>query len=583
MAAPQQSQEHTRRDSDSDSDSESDDESESSAGLSRRQVLGGGAAAVGAAVIASSRIGPAFADTVSGTGTGTGGAATPNGCEIGPTMAVKRADAAYKCRMDAAKYQRSLALPDHPCSGDDARYANKIASFTKCLPHDNLGQVDPAAYAALLRAVSSGLPNDFENIPMGGPMRLTDPQAAFAFALEGPDSHQLSIRSSPAFAGAERAAEMAEMYWLALARDVPFTDLATNAVVQQAAADLTTLGGYLGPRTGGAVTTGTVFRGPTSGDLAGPYLSQFLWKDIPYGPNTMSQRMANPASGVDFMTAYAEWLAVQRGKLPADGPVDATLRYMRNGRDIAAWVRRDFPFQGPLNAALILMGTPGTADAGNPYLGSKSQDGFVTFGGPYVVDLVSRVANAALKGTWYQKWCVHRALRPEVFGGRVHNHKVGAANYPLHPDIIQRSAAVQATFDRTGTYLLPQAYPSGSPAHPAYPSGHATFAGAGVTVLKALFNESAVLPNPVVASSDGLSLQPWTGAPLTVGGELNKLATNIGMARAFAGIHWRSDVIEGMRVGEAVAIGVMKDLRATTNERFGGFSLTRFDGTTITI
>jgi membrane-associated phospholipid phosphatase len=160
---------------------------------------------------------------------------------------------------------------------------------------------------------------------------------------------------------------------------------------------------------------------------------------------------------------------------------------------------------------------------------------------------------------------------------------VGAANYPLHPDIIQRSVAVQATFDRTGTYLLPQAYPSGSPAHPAYPSGHATFAGAGVTVLKALFNESAVLPNPVVASSDGLSLQPWTGAPLTVGGELNKLATNIGMARAFAGIHWRSDVIEGMRVGEAVAIGVMKDLRATTNERFGGFSLTRFDGTTITI
>jgi hypothetical protein len=45
-----------------------------------------------------------------------------------------------------------------------------------------------------------------------------------------------------------------------------------------------------------------------------------------------------------------------------------------------------------------------------------------------------------------------------------------------------------------------------------------------VSVLKAFFNGAWVIPNPVVPSDDGLSMQPWKGEPLTVGGELNKLA-----------------------------------------------------------
>jgi hypothetical protein len=68
-----------------------------------------------------------------------------------------------------------------------------------------------------------------------------------------------------------------------------------------------------------------------------------------------------------------------------------------------------------------------------------------------------------------------------------------------------------------------------------------------------------------------------------VGGELNKLAGNIAMGRAFEGLHWRSDGLEGLRLGEAVALGILADERATFNGRFGGFSLTRFDGTTITL
>jgi len=127
------------------------------------------------------------------------------------------------------------------------------------------------------------------------------------------------------------------------------------------------------------------------------------------------------------------------------------------------------------------------------------------------------------------------------------------------------------------------AYPEGCPTHPAYPAGHACIVGAGVTVLKAFFNETFVIPKPVVAAPDGLSLLPYKGAPLTIGGELNKLASNIALGRNTAGVHWRSDGIEGLKMGESVAIQILKDYRKTYNEDFCGYSLTKFDGTTITI
>jgi hypothetical protein len=127
------------------------------------------------------------------------------------------------------------------------------------------------------------------------------------------------------------------------------------------------------------------------------------------------------------------------------------------------------------------------------------------------------------------------------------------------------------------------AFPEGSPTHPAYGAGHATVAGACVTILKAFFDESFVLPQPVEASADGLSLTPYSGPPLTVGGELNKLASNIALGRNIAGVHWRSDATESLRLGEEVALRFLREERACFNERFDGFSLTRFDGASIIV
>jgi len=141
-------------------------------------------------------------------------------------------------------------------------------------------------------------------------------------------------------------------------------------------------------------------------------------------------------------------------------------------------------------------------------------------------------------------------------------------------------------FIRNGTWLLPHEFPEGCPQHPSYGQGHATVAGACATMVKAFFDDRFVLPNPVVPNSDGTALLRYTGpdaGALTVGGEINKLASNIGIGRDHAAVHWRSDYQEALLLGEQVAISILRDQKRTYNEAFAGFTFTRFDGTQITV
>lgn len=506
------------------------------------------------------------------------------GADIESIGDIRRHLQAYQVRQKSALGLLKRPGVPHPDNGDESLYPTRIGSYSKCLPHDDQGNVDPAAYDLLVKATRSGLAADFEAIPMGGTLKLANPRAGRTFDLEGLDSNEAAIPPAPEFSSAWEASEMAEVYWAALTRDVPFSDYETDASIDQAAADLSNFSDFRGPKEGGAVTAATLFRGVTAGDLTGPYISQFLWRDVPYGPITFAQKYRSAQAGSDYMTSFADCLARQRGVAPAPSvPLDATPRYIRNGRDLAEWLHRDFSFQGGLNATLMLLGMgPGALDAANPYLASATQAANISFGAAHVSDLVARVANAALRAAWYQKWNVHRRVRPEAFSMRVHNQVTGVATSPIHSELLN-SAAVSAVFSAQGTYLLPMAYAEGCPTHPAYPAGHASFIGACVTVLKAFFKESFVIPAPVVPSPDGLSLLPYAGPALTVGGELDKLAANVSLGRDTAWVHWRTDGIEGMNLGEAVAIGVLRDLKATYAEDFGGFSLTKFDGTTITV
>lgn len=500
--------------------------------------------------------------------------------------AEERRRSAIKLRQDAATRQGSRPMPIHLSNGDEESLPRYVAAFTKGLPHSQLGEVVPAAYETLLRAIRSGKHSDFESVSIGSGRRLTSPQAAYSYVLEGADSHSFEIPLVPQFDGPEAAAEMAELYWQALARDVPFAEYATSPVIREAAGDLSRMTAFSGPKMQGAVAPETIFRGNTQSDLQGHFISQFLWRPVPQGSGKLDQRYATPKAGSDFMASYPEWLQIQTGVPPWRQCVfEDKPRYIRNGRDLAEYVHYDFLYQAFQNAALILLDAgPETVlnynsyrSENNPYVHSKVQDGFVTFGFAQTVDWVARVTTAALKAAWCQKWLVHRRIRPEAFSGRVHHQKNGSGSYPIHSDLLQ-SPVLDAVKQRFGSFLLPQAYPEGSPLHPAYPSGHATVAGACVTVLKALFDENALLPDCVAPSADGLSLVSCSHLAPTVGNELNKLAFNICCGRDFAGIHYRTDATGGLALGEQVAITVLQDLAQTLSEEFAGFQFHRFDG-----
>ncbi len=483
------------------------------------------------------------------------------------------------CAELARRRNTPVAVPR--ANGEETDYPRPFANYSKGLSHDALGEVVPAAYDALLTAVRTGRPADFDAIPLGGVRKLTSPQAGLAFDLEGPDSASVPLRPAPRIDQPENSGEMAELYWMALARDVAFTDYAGDATIAAAAADLSRMSDFRGPKDGGGVSPATIFRGTAPGNTSGPFVSQFLLLDVPYGSLTINQRQRTVLPGIDFLTSYDQWLASQNGAPPTGDVLDSTPRYVRNLRDLAAYVHADALYEAYLNACLILLGLGAPFDPGLPTSHSANQIGFAEYGGPHVLSLVCEVATRALKAVWYEKWFVHRRQRPEEFGGRVHNHVTGAASYPIDRELLA-SAALSAIHARTGSYLMPQAFPEGAPTHPSYGSGHATVAGACVTVLKAFFDEKYILPAPVVPDPTGTTIVPWTGDSLTVGGELNKLAANIPTGRNAAGIHWRTDFSEALLLGEAIALGILVEQKLGHNQKFD-YTLTTFDGTPITV
>lgn len=532
--------------------------------ISRRGFLGGVSAIAAAAAV----VGPSAAADAGAAGPGT---------PLANVAARRRR--ANSLRVSAARRHLLAPLTVQATNGDEARYGDFRASYSKGLPHNALGEVDPAAFAALQVAGNATNGAGYELIPLGGARKQVSPQACLSYELSGIDGQDTRIAPPPTFASADQATEMLEVYWQALTRDVPYRVYDLDSTVADAVDELNAVSVRIG--TGATVTPGNLFRGETPGDLIGPYISQFLWLPVPYGPTRIDQRYAQP-NPEDFMTSYGEWLAIQNGVNPTRTLTFGPGVYIHDNRTLGEWVRVDVSFQGPLNAALICLGFGGAAlSPTNPYRSLAKQAAFANFGGPEILHLVTMSARAALVGAWFQKWSCHRWLRPEAFAGRVHNQVTGVKDYGIHPDATS-SEAVLRLLSANGTALLPLAFPEGSPTHPSFPAGHAAIAGAGSTMLKALFDENFVIPNPVEASADGSTLDPYAGT-LTLGNEFNKLAANIAIGRDAAGVHYRADGVDGMALGEQIAIGILQDYSVTHSEEFAGFRFTRFDGVRIQI
>ncbi|BDG73070.1 vanadium-dependent haloperoxidase [Roseomonas fluvialis] len=523
---------------------------------------------------------------------------------------------ATEIRASCVRATSAIPIAPHPANGDEARYPNAIGSDTRSLPHNERGEVDPAAWRAYVVACQSGESADFEKVPLGGVRRLGNPLGTLAVSFCGLDPTQIAIPAPPTLTSAERAGEAVEAYWHALLRDVPlaeYQDATENRDVLAACGELSRLGDFRGPKAGGRVTPATLFRGTAlyfdaadprgrvatpPGVLDGPMVSQFLLRDVPFGSQWISARIRPATPGSEFLTTYEDWLRAQNGQPPQRGvQFEATPRYIATGRDLAEWVRHLPLFQ---TTVLLLLTTgafapdprfggmfPGAqppTPASNPYRSLRTQNPASSFGPPHIMALLSEGTNNVIRAAYWQKYFVHRTLRPEAYGGLAHHRLVnGVTDYPL-PDAFLRSEALDRTRAKQGTHLLSQIYPDGSPNFSAYPGGASSVSSVTATLLKAFFDESRVIENPVQPDPrDPTRLVPYNGPALTLGGELNKLATNYGCARNWGGIHWRSDAAASMVIGEEVAIGMLREIRMTLREPFDGFSFTGFDGRRITV
>lgn len=563
------------------------------------------------------------------------------------------------------KGPRANGDEDREFGPDKLRY---IGSFHKTLPHNKFGEVDPVAYAEFRKiAQDSNAPGagDFEEVDagpidfaphhaaLGCPQkpaladRLVSPQAGRARETSGPDPRDLEMLPPPGVLSDSTAAEMTELYWMALLRDVSFDLLADPSNTATVLSDLAPafqraldndksegrlrLGLDLPKGADGklALTPRTLFRCGLPDEDKGPIVSQFFLHDVQYGTQTIKQHQHPYRAGRDYLTDHKTWLLAQNAgydthclpypnansyfhdKLVYDDPVggEPTPRQyrIRNMRDLARFVHKDALHQAYFNAALLLIQWGAPLDEGNPYNALyKRQRGFATLGGPHILTQVSEVASRALKAVWRQKWLVHRRLRPEAYGGLMQMQKLGyegaKREYGL-PDWVFETAAAKAVRGRpSGTYFLPMAFTSGGPVHPAYGAGHAAVAGACATMLKAWFKDDEPLQGRIQAAVHPDTLRPLDvlqpketpdddlpayggsdAAQMTVGGELNKIACNVAMGRSMGGVHWRTDNTRSLRLGEQVATIMLKRQSKDYAEKPFRLSYRSFDGLLVTV
>ncbi|KAI0561250.1 vanadium-dependent bromoperoxidase 1 [Gracilaria domingensis] len=593
-----------------------------------------------------------------------------------------RDNKSYGVREQAALLAKSRPHPIHVANAEELRYRipfdgsaiqgmpSHIASYTKGLPHDlETGVlVNPNDFQTFIRAMDSGDKFSIKEIPLGP--QIPEPRftsgiagpgtdvrawesmgAGNTFDLEGPDAQSVTMPPAPTLDSDELVTEITECYWMALLRDISFSEFSTNNLVCEAVESLnktrwvelskhgaTVPASLTVPerrRLRGPFTSETVFRGTTRGDDVGPYLSQFLLVgnsgiaggnkisdgQIQYGAHRVDQRVRVAEKGRDFMTTWQSFMDVQNGADVRGREVydnDVPFRFIATPRDLATYVHFDALYQAYLNACLILLGMKVPFDKGLPFQLDDDvdrQQTFATFGAPHILSLVTEVATRALKAVRFQKFNVHRRLRPEAVGGLIERFLEDPASdlfsgvqnlcEQLDESLVKTvrkhnkkqneksDNGVPRNDDKGAgrTMLMPMAFPEGSPMHPSYGAGHATVAGACVTVLKAFFDhgyelrmkddEGKMVPFAFVANEDGSELvneiEKYGNKALTVEGELNKVCSNICIGRNWAGVHYFSDYRESIEIGEKIAIGVLEEQKLTYGENFS-MSVPLFDG-----
>ncbi|MBE9112392.1 phosphatidic acid phosphatase, partial [Nodosilinea sp. LEGE 07298] len=374
-----------------------------------------------------------------------------------------------------------------PTNGDEERFEHigfpGFASFTKALVHDAKGLVDPASLRSLLDALQTGTQEALEQVQLGGRRTLVNPLNAFSYQVTGNDSNGSRMAAAPAFSSRSTAIDMVERYWMALCRDVPFDQYANSGLIRAACDDLNALG--FDEQFGFECTPQTLFRGPYAGCNVGPHVSQFLLQDFNFGNQPIRQQQRYPRPGLDYMTDLDTWNQINNGTInPSGTDIIDGLRYITTLRDGGQWVHIDFPHQAGLWSTIALLGLNAALSDATPYgRGITTADAFGSLGGPDITIQSGLAGVYALKHAWFQKWCVHRRLRPEVYAQRLELFRRGvlggSTENPCHDakfnDLFCEGAEVwrqtqvldriyehnrqqnmaQNRGDRGGTWLLP--------------------------------------------------------------------------------------------------------------------------------
>ena len=411
-----------------------------------------------------------------------------------------RQQESYKTRLAAAELARSRTHPIHEANGDEQTYAGGekyFMSFTKGLPHNpDTGLLqDSRDFVEFRRAIDEGFIDPFtDKVRHGASWKVNNncieketdakfndfrqweaPTAGVAFDLQGPDAQAVTMPPAPPLLGNDGEAnpelvlEMAEVYELAVLRDVPLnlfegkTDNELKPTLDRLNAleyfqSQTQPGRPRKVNAGGKLDLQTVFRGSSPGVEVGPYLSQFLLignQDlnnkgsvadglITYGVLHIDQKVPVATLEKDFMTDMNTYVKVQRGINPDRFDSDdlkqtyeenttnqrPLRRFITTPRDLATYVHFDALYEAYLNACIILLGMKTPFDPAFDHLSGgglaagniatrRHAGGFALYGGPHILNLVTEVSTRALKAVRFQKFNNHIRLRPEALAARI--------------------------------------------------------------------------------------------------------------------------------------------------------------------
>lgn len=349
---------------------------------------------------------------------------------------VDRSELANQRRTFATHYSGGYAALPTRQNGDEDDFKDEsfVANFTKGLLHDDYGQLKNSDdYINLVNQINQQDAENFQVINRGidaiNPAKSVrkngaadgsdilwrgweSPRAGHYFDLQGPDADSVSMPPAPELGTEELTAEIAEVYALALLRDIPFsqisagngndaeTGISTDEVLNTISklswfdtnnADALTLQqrrrraarrvdhgkdyAITNPPDTADFDSGKAFRGSGPAVKAGPYVSQFLLlgnnlklaagniteSSIAYGRQVIDQKIETFPPHKDFMLHWKAYLDVQNGAdFGADNEteINHTRRFITTPRDLATYVRYDALYQAYLNACLFMLGSP---------------------------------------------------------------------------------------------------------------------------------------------------------------------------------------------------------------------------------